>query len=1120
MQFLAGTRVAARGLAWDLVEVQQLGAQQRLRLRCAGGDLHGLEWDLLYPNEPVTPLQTALRPEAAGPLSAWRLHHIAWLLDQVPGPHDLLAVEPGRVTIEPYQLVPLMRALELPRPRLLLADAVGLGKTVQAGLIATELIARRRAHRILVVSPPGPLLTQWHNELRDRFGLRFTIIADSGALQRERRRTELGGNPFDSIALCLVSLDFAKHEYVLEHLERASWDLAIIDEAHHCIATAAGADSDDTLRRRLAEVVARRSDGLLLLTATPHDGYDAHFASLIELLDPSLVNGRGGLAGTAYRSHVVRRLKSHIRDPRTGAPLFLERKVLPVRIDHGGNGTVAVQEFHTALAALVSPRLRRAQHSGDYADALAFIGLLKRSVSTIGACVATLQVVAERYRALRDSDGDAEALRKERIRALRSYRRRRIRFGVLDAAAETAAAELEAEDMAADLVRFGAYDAAAEPRRGHIADEQIAGALQALIKRGQAAEPHDPKLRAMLDEVRLIRVANPAANILVYTEYADSQAAAVNALRHGKAIGGEVLAISGVDSEAERTRIAERCAGEDNIVLVSTDSMAEGLNLHQRCCHLIHLDLPYNPNRLEQRNGRIDRYGQRRIAEIRYLYLAGTFEERLLLRLIAKYEKARACLDVMPDTLGVTADESAWQTGLISGFAEPDARRPGFAEEQGRLFEDHMPPIRTLDVTVEVENAAALRDLLHEIDRAFGGFERQAVRHGWLAGQGLNADLRQVGAVANAIQRSDALTGHVDLAEFVADAIAAEANDPSAASADPCCDATGQPHSQRDDGRSSQGPTQAESRGERMRAIPGSTKAIDRLTLPADWNAGLDGLPGYGAGTRTLRFTRDCDRLCDVDGEPLAYLGRGHPLIRRAISRVRRSDIVSEGGIRDARVSAARGDTSEPAALLTFSIEIAGARRIALQRVLAVLLTQSGRAVEIDPPECWLRLADSDRTIPLDDVWRRWFADWVPQRQRGAAELATVAAQRVAAEFGATHHTHCERHRATLDRWLTLRTNDICGAHVAATPDLFGAVPDLPAWKTLTASPNRLAAFAADADNAPAQRREANSALVLFLRRCDEIAADLVLSELALHHLGMLLLVPKDTAIADTATAL
>ena len=192
-----------------------------------------------------------------------------------------------------------MRALELPRPRLLLADGVGLGKTIEAGLIVCELIARRRAHRVLVVSPAGPLLVQWEQELRQRFGLRFTPITDAASLQAQRRKLELGGNPFDAIALCLTSLDFAKQERVLEELERSSWDLAIIDEAHHCIGAGGSTERDDTQRRRLAEVIARRSDGLLLLTATPHDGYDPHFASLIELLDPSLVDGRAAWWGPA-----------------------------------------------------------------------------------------------------------------------------------------------------------------------------------------------------------------------------------------------------------------------------------------------------------------------------------------------------------------------------------------------------------------------------------------------------------------------------------------------------------------------------------------------------------------------------------------------------------------------------------------------------------------------------------------------------------------------------------------------------------------------------------------------------------------------------------------------------
>src|SRR5271166_2826855 len=302
MEISVGIKVAARGLEWDVTEVEPLGPQQRVRLACARGDLQGLEWDVLYPAEPVTILRTEPRPGDVGPLDDWRRYHIAWLLDQIPG----APAAPGRVAIEAYQRVPLLRALGMVRPRLLLADGVGLGKTIQAGLIAAELVVRRRAHRILIVCPPGPLLRQWEQEMRVRFGLRFTPITNSASLQDARRGLELGGNPFDATALCLTSMDFAKSDRVLAELERAAWDLVIIDEAHHCVGgSGAGEDSQ---RRLLAEVLARRGNGLLLLTATPHDGHDPHFASLIALLDPSLVDGVGRLLGTAYRRHVVRRL--------------------------------------------------------------------------------------------------------------------------------------------------------------------------------------------------------------------------------------------------------------------------------------------------------------------------------------------------------------------------------------------------------------------------------------------------------------------------------------------------------------------------------------------------------------------------------------------------------------------------------------------------------------------------------------------------------------------------------------------------------------------------------------------------------------------------------------------
>jgi len=1049
-EFVVGSRVTARGLAWDVTETVPLGAQTLLRLRCAAGDLAALEWTILHPMEPVELLRAGLRPDAPGSLPAWRLYHQACLLEQLPGPADLLIAEPGRVQIEPYQLVPLMRALELPRARLLLADGVGLGKTIEAGLIICELVARRRAHRVLVVSPAGPLLVQWGQELCQRFGLRFTSIADAAALQEQRRKLELGGNPFDAVALCLTSLDFAKQERVLEELERTAWDLAVIDEAHHCISAASSSDRDDTLRRRLAEVIARRSDGLLLLTATPHDGHDPHFASLIELLDPSLVDGRGGVSGSAYRRHVVRRLKSHIRNPATGAPLFRERRVVPVRIAADGAAMAPVRQFHRALAALIAPRLRRAARSREHVDALAFVSLLKRSVSTLSACVATLRVVADRYAEAGGDAMESAALRKERARSLRAYRKRLLRFGILDEAAEQDVAQLEADGMAADLRGFAVAEASAPSAASRQGSDGTVLALDALIRLGQAAAPQDPKLDAMLREVRVIRSADAAANILIYTEYADSQLAAVHALRSADDIAGAVLAINGLDSEGDRTRSAERFAEEDGIILVSTDSLAEGLNLHQRCCNLIHLDLPYNPNRLEQRNGRIDRYGQEREPQIRYLYLAGTFEERLLLRLIAKYEKARAQLDFMPDTLGVTADDAALGVGLVAGFAE----------KQAMLFADEPSAIRTLDRVAEEQNGEAYRDLLHEIDRAFAGFDRSAVRHGWLSDQGLNADPAQMIGADAARQRSDALLGHVDLPDFVAAAIAAE---------------TGR------------------------RADAGV------LRLPADWQVDLAELPGFDRDARLLRVTRDRAKPRDRKGRSLAFLGRAHPLVRRAVSRMQRLDAMG----RDHRVSVAGIDADRSlAALLTFSVEQRSATRIEHQRIVAIFVPADAAASEVVDPARWLDWPGTDCAAAVTEPWRSLFAHWLPARQPEAEALALAITERHAVMLAVARRRSVDRAIADLRRWLRGRADDICGRAMTPTGDLFGAAASGPEWRSLSAPLDRLAAFAADSTNAAGRRREASSAVELFQRRDAECTARLEWSAPILRPIGMLMLLP------------
>ena len=218
--------------------------------------------------------------------------------------------------------------------------------------------------------------------------------------------------------------------------------------------------------------------------------------------------------------------------------------------------------------------------------------------------------------------------------------------------------------------------------------------------------------------------------------------------------------LCGDDPDKVRQARTERFRTQQGIILLSTDSAAEGLNLHQRCHHLIHLELPFNPNRLEQRNGRIDRYGQQYEPIVRYLFLRGTFEDRILLRLIAKYERQRARLTFVPNTLGLTTSSDAAQARLLAGIMEEDTK---LFREEPTLFD-----FREGD---EAEGADdATKELLEEIDRSLKGFEQAARTNTWLGEAGLNAEEKLLAEASEARAAGDRV-GAVDLAAFVCDAV-------------------------------------------------------------------------------------------------------------------------------------------------------------------------------------------------------------------------------------------------------------------------------------------------------------------------------------------------------------
>jgi hypothetical protein len=277
------------------------------------------------------------------------------------------------------------------------------------------------------------------------------------------------------------------------------------------------------------------------------------------------------------------------------------------------------------------------------------------------------------------------------------------------------------------------------------------------------------------------------------------------------------------------------------------------------------------------------------------------------------------------------------------------------------------------------------------------------------------------------------------------------------------------------------------------------------LRLPDDWFFGLDGMPGVDRERRALRFTRDRATLHDVQGRSLAFLGRAHPVVRRAISHAQRADDATE----DRRVSVAHADANEgPAILLTFSAELRSVTRIEFRWIIAVHLPMRGKAAEIGKPEHWMRFAASDREASSGDVWHKLFASWVAKRRPKAEAVAAIAMQREASRLAAGHDRVMEQEVERLESWLCRRADDICGPFVPQTGDLFGAVNRRPDWQSLSAPLDRLAAFAADADNAPALRREAHTALELFQRRSIENTGHATLFPPELQPIGMLMLTP------------
>ena len=552
-----------------------------------------------------------LRPLAE---RSWSSHEIAWraasgLVWRAMAAGDPLAVARGGVDPLPHQLAVLERAMATKPLRLLLADEVGLGKTIEAGLIITELKARGFVRRVLVVAPKGVQL-QWVAEMSDRFAEQFVLVGVGGV------PVDVGIDPWRAFDQVVCSLDAVKPvrarpgwspERVVAHNERraravvdAGWDLVVIDEAHH-VAGSSDEVARHQLGRRLAESVPR----LLLLSATPHSGKSDAFARLLGLLDDAFLHGRP--VRREFVAPLVVRTEKRDATDTSGRPLFRPRTTNLVTVPYGARAVE--RSLYQAVTDYVRHGYRRAR--AERRPAIGFLVLLmQRLVSS-----STSAILAALERRLLAVTAEGQQLRL---------------FG--DRVSEWG--DLTGEEQQAAL---------SDAQGAAWGDERAEVELLVDLARKSMAAGIDAKARYLLDLLGQIarEEGDPAAKAVLFTEFVPTQQMLLETLAGA---GISAVAVNGSMSITERREAQEEFRSGAR-VLVSTDAGGEGVNL-QFAHIVINYDLPWSPTRIEQRIGRVDRIGQVAKVTAYNLVLEASIDARVLEVLARK-------LAVILDELGV-----------------------------------------------------------------------------------------------------------------------------------------------------------------------------------------------------------------------------------------------------------------------------------------------------------------------------------------------------------------------------------------------------------------------------------------------------------------------------------
>ena len=695
--FTPGTLVFARGREWTVLPE---GGVDTVRLRPLGGSDE--DATLIYlplEKEPIRPARfSPPDPERAGNQESGLLLRDALRLKLRSGAGPFRCV--GNLGFEPraYQIVPLLMALKLETVRLLIADDVGVGKTIEAGLIAREMLDRGMIERIVVICPPH-LCDQWEEELWEKFRLRATVVQARTASRLERGLSA-GRSLFEEYPVTVVSLDYIKSEKRRDEFARSCPEFVIVEEAHSCVRGSAGMRHQRYLL--LKELSGNPERHMVFLTATPHSGNDEAFFNLLGLLDPEF--SQLGSAEGKERERLRERLASHFVQRRRpdiaewrDAKFFPDRESRETTYQLSGEMESFFSDILSYARELVG-RIPESGHSGARLNWWAALALLRCACSSPAAAALALatRLGVEEENAI----GDTPALHAD-----------------LDLlGVNTVLDGDDADDLLSSDDRVPGAELPQELSRTD-------SPLKSLIKRAQAlqGEGKDPKLSSLLPVLK--RLLSEGFNPVIFCRYIATADYLQTHLK--KTFGNSVMidAVTGLLPPEEREERVqafgsaqrEETEGRKGCILVATDCLSEGINLQAYFDTVIHYYLSWNPTRHEQREGRVDRFGQPRekVRVILYYGENNPVDGTVLKVILRKAETIRK-------ELGVSLPFPTDSNRVLQAVMESVVFRKKEHEQEGKKIQGKLK--LTFD-PADVEEMAAVK----EMDAAWKSARENAV---------------------------------------------------------------------------------------------------------------------------------------------------------------------------------------------------------------------------------------------------------------------------------------------------------------------------------------------------------------------------------------------------------